>query len=142
MSSLQQAVQRARECGDIAPLLEVIPYARLIGVSRRTDGVFCLAAKRSNLGNPKMQAVHGGAMAGFMEMSAVLHLLMGMETLRFPKVIDFAIDYLRPAFMVDTFAECELVREGRKLINVRVLAWQGDQRQLVASARANFLLSD
>ena len=72
-------LQQAHEQGDYASLLHLIPYAKLIGVecSRVGDEVlFRLPANKDNIGNPLLPAIHGGVIAGFMELSAALHLLI------------------------------------------------------------------
>ncbi|GAB3098751.1 PaaI family thioesterase [Aestuariicella hydrocarbonica] len=142
MSTIAQLVENAQKNGDWSPCIEAIPYARLLGIqlSEIEAGVFCLPPKKSNIGNPTLPALHGGALGGFMEMSAIFHLMMSMEVHKVPKVVDFSIDYLRPGHFKNTYARCEIVRFGRKLVNVGVDSWQDDSQKLVARARAQFLI--
>ena len=72
-------MQQAHEQGDYASLLDLIPYARLIGVECSRVGdelLFKLPANKDNIGNPLLPAIHGGVIAGFMELAAALHLLV------------------------------------------------------------------
>jgi acyl-coenzyme A thioesterase PaaI-like protein len=57
-----------------------------------------------------------------------------------PKTITITIDYLRSARPVDTFARGIVTKQGRRVANVRVEAWQEDPAQPVAAANAHFLV--
>ena len=97
-------------------------------------------ANEDNIGNPTLPALHGGCIGGFMENSAIFHVLATIETERIPKVIDFSLDYLRPGRFKDTYATCEVVRQGRKVVNVGIKAWQTTQSEPIANARTHLLL--
>ncbi|MDT8895314.1 PaaI family thioesterase [Halomonas sp. I1] len=138
---------RTRQQGDVAAWLERIPYARRIGVSveTATDGeglVFRLAPHEANIGNVLLPALHGGVVAAFMETAATLDLMLAAREPRLPRVVDVSIDYLRTARVVPTLARCELLREGRRMANVRVWAWQSDEGTPVATARLHFALGE
>ena len=102
--------------------------------------IFKLPKNEDNIGNPFLPAIHGGVIGGFMELSAVLHIIMTTDTVALPKVVDFSLDYLRPGRFQESFAECDVVRQGRKVVNVSVTAWQTRKTQPIATARAHFLL--
>ncbi len=140
MSNLPLLARQASESGDWNPVLAAIPYARLLGVEIDTEGRFRLPPKTSNIGNPTLPALHGGALGGFMEMSAIIELMKAMDEIKVPKVVDFSIDYVRAGLYKDTYAKCEIVRFGRKLINVAVEAWQDSPDKPIAKARAQFLI--
>lgn len=96
--NLNALVREAHEKNDYDSLLSLIPYAKLIGIEclrLGDDMVFRLPANKDTIGNPILPAIHGGVIAGFMEHSAMLHLLMFMGIPHMPKIIDFSIDYLR-----------------------------------------------
>ncbi|MGH1373505.1 MAG: PaaI family thioesterase [Cellvibrionaceae bacterium] len=140
MSQIAELAQKARESGNPNLLMEGIPYAKLLGILMEPDGTFHLPPKKSNIGNPTLPAIHGGALGGFMEMSAITHVMMAMEVIQVPKVVDFSIDYVRAGLYQDTFAKCDIVRFGRKLVNVSVVAWQSDTQKPIAKARAQLLI--
>ena len=140
MSQIAELAQKAREVGNPNLVMEAIPYARLLGVKVEPDGSFHLPPKKSNIGNPTLPALHGGALGGFMEMCGITHVMMAMELIRVPKVVDFSIDYVRAGLYQDTYAACEIVRFGRKLVNVSVVAWQDDPAKPIAKARAQMLI--
>jgi acyl-coenzyme A thioesterase PaaI-like protein len=75
-----------------------------------------------------------------MENSAIFHVLAMLDTERIPKVVDFSLDYLRPGRFRDTFATCEVVRQGKKVVNVSVKAWQTTKSEPIANARTHLLL--
>ncbi len=142
-SAVAMAALAARASASPAVLIEALPYARLLGIEFVEDATelqFKMPTRQSNMGNPTLPALHGGAVGGFMEMSAALHLLMTMETLKVPRVVDFSIDYVRAGRMEDTFAQCDVVRQGKRLVNVAIKAWQGNPEAPIATARAHFLI--
>jgi acyl-coenzyme A thioesterase PaaI-like protein len=141
--SIHDEIAQARKEKRFDHIIERIPYAKLIGIECYPIGdewIFKLPKKEDNEGNPFLPALHGGVIGGFMEMAATLYVMAKMETQSIPKVIDFAIDYLRPGQMTDTFVECDVVRQGRKIVNVSIHAWQTRRNEPTATARAHFLL--
>jgi uncharacterized protein (TIGR00369 family) len=136
---------RTREQGDIDAWLARIPYAQRLGISvvpgtGDDDLHFRLEPRDSNVGNILLPALHGGVVAAFMETAATLDLMLAAREPQLPRIVDLSIDYLRTARAVPTFARCELLREGRRLANVRVSAWQEDPSAPVATARLHFVL--
>lgn len=129
-------------------ILDQIPYAVMMGVlAEENPGTyeplrFVMHASELHMGNPTLPAMHGGAISGFMELASAVHILSFMETARYPKLIDFSIDYLRAARLQTVYALCELMREGRNLTAVQVKAWQDNPAKPVAIARAQFLCAD
>ncbi|WP_372038717.1 PaaI family thioesterase [Shewanella sp. 10N.286.52.A9] len=141
--NVHDIVKRAIDLNDYSYLLAKVPYTQFIGMSVNRFGdemVFKLPAKDDNIGNPILPAIHGGVIAGFMEMSAIVQLMVFMQAKKVPKIIDFSIDYLRAGLHQDTFAECKITRQGRRVANVSINCWQTNRKQLVATARAHFLL--
>ncbi|SCY88857.1 PaaI family thioesterase [Pseudomonas sp. NFACC37-1] len=141
----EEQLRRACEQGDYALLLASIPYARLIGVEctrQGDDWVFRLPANKDNIGNPLLPAIHGGVIAGFMELAAAVHLLMATGTPGVPKIIDFSLDYLRTGQFRDTYAKCQVWRQGRRVANVAITAWQDVEAEPIATARAHFKIQE
>jgi len=124
-------------------LVERIPYARLIGMRAEHDGegLLCrLPFAEHIIGNARLPAVHGGVVGAFLEMTATLALLDDGEAERVPKSINFSVDYLRSAGPHETFGRAEIVKLGRRIANVRVLAYQQDRTRPVAAGIGNFRL--
>lgn len=141
----QEQLQQAHEQGDYSKLLQLIPYATLIGVECSRVGdelLFRLPANKDNIGNPLLPAIHGGVIAGFMELAAALHLLITTGSPGVPKIIDFSLDYLRAGQFRDTWARCQVCRQGRRVGNVAITAWQSTEAEPIATARAHFKLEE
>ena len=143
--NLNTLVRQAHAQNDYDSLISLIPYAKLIGIEclrLGDDVVFRLPASKDNIGNPILPALHGGVIAGFMEHAAMLHLLMFMGIPHLPKIIDFSIDYLRAGHYRDTFVQCQVWRQGRRVANVAITAWQSNQTEPIATARAHFKVDE
>ena len=126
-------------------LVDRVPYARFLGIELLVQGeelTFILPRDEDNIGNPTLPALHGGAVAGFMEQAAIIFILLEMGEPKVPKTIDFTIDYLRAGLFRDTFAECRITRLGRRIANVHISAWQKRREEPITIARAHFLLSE
>lgn len=142
---LDALVRDAHATNNYDALLHMVPYARLIGIECLRLGdemVFRLPKSQDNIGNPTLPALHGGVIAGFMEHAAMLHLLMFMGAPHLPKIIDFSIDYLRAGHYRDTFAACQVWRQGRRVANVAITAWQTNQAEPIATARCHFKVDE
>jgi acyl-coenzyme A thioesterase PaaI-like protein len=97
-------------------IVAAIPYIQFLNVSfeRRGDELTAVMAYRDTLiGNPALPALHGGAIAAFLEVAAVIELtwatawaaiedgtltpeaITSGHQFALPKTIDFTVDYLR-----------------------------------------------
>lgn len=144
MSTLLDKVKRAREQGDFTPLLEAIPYARFLGIEVDTSGgelISTLRFAEHLIGNSTLPALHGGTLGSLLESTAIFKLLWEADTLRVPKTINITVEFLRTGKPVDTFAKAEFTRQGRRVANVRVMAWQQDPDKPIAACTAHFLLT-
>ncbi|AZF62877.1 MULTISPECIES: PaaI family thioesterase [Pseudomonas] len=138
-------LEQAHERGNYEALLDLIPYAKLIGIECTRLGdelLFRMPANKDNIGNPILPALHGGVIAGFMELSAALHLLVFTGSPGIPKIIDFSLDYLRAGQFRDTYAKCQVWRQGRRVANVAITAWQSTPAEPIATARAHFKIEE
>ena len=127
----------------VTGLVERVPYARLIGMSAEqdADGLIChLPFKDQIIGNARLPAVHGGVVGAFLEMTALLALIDESSSEALPKPINFSVDYLRSAGPRETHGRAEIVKLGRRIANVRVLAYQDDPAKPVAAGIGNFRL--
>ncbi|MBI5258100.1 MAG: hotdog fold thioesterase [Burkholderiales bacterium] len=122
-----------------------IPYVEYLGIRATPEGegaaLFRLPFQDRLIGNPMLPALHGGVVAGFAETAATLHLIRSMRGAKFPKCIDFSIDYLRSGRPEDSFASCEVMRLGARVALVQVRCWQSDPAQPITVARGHFLLT-
>ncbi len=124
-------------------LVDAIPYARFLGVrlERTAGGLLCVLPFADEIvGNARLPAVHGGVVGSFLELTALLGLLDESESDRIPKPITFGTDYLRSAGPRDTYGRAEIVKLGRRIANVRVVAFQDDESRPVAAGIGTFRL--
>jgi uncharacterized protein (TIGR00369 family) len=139
-----KAIAALKATGDARSIDSLIPYARMLGIEARLEDEGLLAVLRfreTNIGNPVLRAIHGGVVGALLEHAAILHLLVESDLPSIPKIINISIDYLRPCLTRDTFARGRVIKQGRRIANVRVEAWQDSREKPVAAAHAHFLLS-
>ncbi len=122
-----------------------IPYSDFVGLHIKRDAkglLTVLEAREDNIGNEIIGAIHGGVVGGLLEHAASFHLLEELDGLqRIPRIVNLSIDYLRPALNKDTFARGIVIKQGKRVANVRVSAWQEDENRPVAAAHAHFLIA-
>jgi uncharacterized protein (TIGR00369 family) len=94
------------------------------------------------VGNTFLQALHGGVIGAFLEMTALAQLSVTQGSAKVHKTIDVTIEYLRPGRPLTTYARADLRKVGRRVANVHVEAWQEARDQPIAFLRGHFLLSD
>ena len=147
MTTILEVLARARLEGDPGRLSDAIPYARFMGITfdiaeKPTPAAVVGRLTYSNMliGDPTVPALHGGTLGALLESTAIFELLWSAETLVIPKIINMTIEYLRPARPHDTFAWGIITKQGRRVANLRVEAWQSDPDQPIAIAFAHFLI--
>ena len=125
--------------------LKKVPYAVYLGIRAEmhdNEILFILPEDKKLIGNPSLPALHGGVVGAFMEQAAAFHLIAKMKKPALPKIINFSLDYLRPARLRDTYAQCNLTRQGRFIANVSITSWQEHIDEPNAIARAHFLIPE
>lgn len=135
----------ARDVEGLQARLASVPYARFLGfdVTRDARGlVGCLPFRESLIGNPRIRAIHGGALGALLELTALCELMTLPEIRRLPKIVTVTVEYLRGTRDASLYARADVIRHGRRLASVRAYAWQDDPDRWVASASTLFLLSD
>jgi uncharacterized protein (TIGR00369 family) len=121
------------------------PYARFLGMEALLeDGSLTAVLPFSPhlVGNPIIPALHGGVVGGFLELAALAELAASAPDGHAPRTVDITIDYLRPAkATTTTYARAEVIKRGRRVVNVQVTAWQDNLASPVATLRGHFLLA-
>ena len=124
--------------------LQRVPYVRFLGMRAELSGdemTAILPAAPHLVGNTFLQALHGGVIGAFLEMTALAQLSVTQGSTRVHKTIDVTIEYLRPGRPLTTYARADLRKVGRRVANVHVEAWQEARDQPIAFLRGHFLLS-
>ena len=123
--------------------LTQIPYAKLLGVRpifMGNDMTMVLPVSEENIGNPFSKIIHGGAIGGLMELTAIFQITLAHPEESIPIPIGVNIDYLRPGEQKDSFAKANITRHGRRIVNVNVNVWQDDPDKPIASLHGHFLI--
>lgn len=130
-----------------------VPFIGFMGFrfEVRGDELTAIMPYRDDLiGNPRRPALHGGATAAFLEVTAVAELAWaswrdgGSDAARprLPKTIGLTVDYLRPGLPQDAYARARVNRSGRRYASVHVEAWQDARTRLFAQATGHFLMPE
>ena len=156
-------VVKTRRDGALNRLVAGVPYIQWMGIrfDRRGDELTAILPFRDELiGNPFLPALHGGAIAAFLEVAAIIELSWSTlwEDLSagrldpeavtpghlppLPKTIDFTVDYLRAGQAKDCFAKARINRSGRRYASVHVESWQDARDKPFASAVVHFLMPE
>jgi acyl-coenzyme A thioesterase PaaI-like protein len=141
-------VVKSRRDAALAALTGAVPYIQFLGIhfDRRGDELTAVLPYDPKLiGNPMLPALHGGATASFLEVTALIGLAWAnlwddLESGRIdmaavasgslpplPKTIDFTVDYLRAGLPRDCYARARVMRSGRRYASVQVEAWQDNR---------------
>jgi len=139
-----KTIAELRKAGDLAGINALIPYAMTVGlepISDKSGLITVLRHHETNIGNPLLPAIHGGVVGALLEHAAILHLVTEIGVNVVPKIINLSVDYLRPCQAMDTFARGRVIRQGKRVANVRAEAWQETPDKPVAAAHAHFLLT-
>jgi uncharacterized protein (TIGR00369 family) len=140
---LLERLAEARKAGDVARLSDAIPYARWMQIVPENGTGELLTRMRfspSLIGNTNLPAIHGGTLGAMLEMTAIFHLLWETETETVPKIVNITVDYLRSARPLDVIAAAKVTKQGRRMVNVFIEAWQDDRAKPVSTASAHFLV--
>jgi len=134
----------AKRTGDISRLAETMPYASFMGIAPENSTGELLTRMRFSqrlIGNPVLPALHGGTIGALLESAAIFQVLWEIDTASIPKIITITVDFLRSGRPVDTLARAVVTKQGRRVVNVAVEAWQEDRSRPIASANAHFLIT-
>lgn len=129
----------------MSDLLDRLPYARFLGLRTTIeDGVLTVTMPFSDhlIGNPVLPALHGGATAALLELTAIAQAAQSYPRLHLPRPINVSVAYLRSGRPVDVHARARINKAGRRVANVLAEAWQDDLDQPIASLTAHFLVAD
>ncbi len=127
---------------DIEAALARIPYAVALGLKPLLMGdelTLIMPSSAHIIGNPMLEALHGGAVGAFMETTALASLYLRAPDRGLAKPIDINIDYLKRGKPQDTYARAAVTRQGSRVTNVRVRAWQDNFDDPISLLHGNFM---
>lgn len=120
------------------------PYAHALGITVEPEEdapVLVMPFAPAVLGRPSF--LHGGAIAGLLEMAAIAALdqALAAEGGGRIKPITVTVDFMRGGRDKPTQAVGRVTRLGTRVANVEAIAWQDERAKPIASARMNYLIS-
>ena len=119
------------------------PIDQWLGISQMKDigeHVYYMSPSEKHMGNPAIRAIHGGVVTIFMERVAEIELSDRTKSAMAATLINSNVDFLRSAKLEPLFGSAKIVKLGRRLAVIDVLAWQGKIDVLVAKATLSLKL--
>ena len=115
-------------------------FLRIEPATRNGDVSFSLEYRESYVGNPSLQAFHGGIVATFIETAAQLYFYLIMGEGGFLEAETLTVNYLRPsvASQGPLLAVPSMVRKGKNVSTLNVDLFQKDK--MVATGKVIFVL--
>lgn len=128
---------------DLGALIAGSPFNRFLNVEAKVDerGVLAILPIRDQLiGNVMLPAMHGGAVASFLEITCLLQLAHETGTTAPARAIDISVEYLRPARRENLFARARIRRLGRRVATIHAEAWQQSEDKPVCLLQSHLRL--
>jgi uncharacterized protein (TIGR00369 family) len=128
---------------DLKALVATSPFCRFLNVETQVDerGVLVILPARNTLiGNVLLPAMHGGAVASFLEIACMLQLVHETGNAAPARAIDINVEYLRPTRPEIVHARAKIRRLGRRVATVHGEAWQKDEVTPTCLVQSHFRL--
>ena len=129
---------------DLQTFLARIPLAQTLGMQCEIHGdemTTVLPFQKKLIGNFQIQALHGGAISAFLELTATLQIYLRTDLTRPPRPINVTVDYLRQGHAQDLYARAHITKMGRRIASVRAECWQDHKDKPVTALMAHFLVA-
>lgn len=138
----------------IENVLAAMPYAGKLGVSPQLDDdgrlICTMPFNENHIGNAQLPALHGGSLASFLEITAILQLaraqaaIQNVETIEagraaIPLPVNVTVQYLRSARALPCHAAARVLKVGRRTSTVFCQLWQDDEAKPVTSMTGVFI---
>lgn len=130
---------------EIGRFLAAMPFARTLGMRcdvRGDEMTAILPFQDKLIGNVTIGALHGGAIASFLELTAMLQVFLVSDMPRPPRPMNLTIDYLRQGHAKDLYARAYVLKMGRRMASVRAEAWQDNRADPISAINAHFMVAD
>tara|TARA_B100000963_G_scaffold218726_2_gene190719 strand:+ start:2193 stop:2639 length:447 start_codon:yes stop_codon:yes gene_type:complete len=138
----------------IKNVLVAMPYAAKLGVTAQLEDagrLLCTMPFHGNhIGNAQLPALHGGSLASFLEITAILQLAREQAAVQqvdsieagraaIPLPVNVTVQYLRSARALACHAEARVLKVGRRTSTVFCQLWQDDEAKPVTSMTGVFI---
>ena len=128
----------------LATFLDASPFVKTLGMVCDIKGdemTAVLPFQPKLIGSVPLQALHGGVIGSFLELTAMSQVYLLSASHGMPRPINLTIDYIRSARAESLYARAHVTKLGRRIANVRAEAWQSHRDKPVASLHAHFLVA-
>jgi len=126
--------------------IEDLPYARFLGlrldVTEDDHLTVTMPFAEPLIGNPMIPALHGGATAAMLELTAMAQVAHDHPSATLPRPINVTVAYHRPGRARDVLARAQILKTGRRVVYVQAEAWQEKEQLPIATLSAHFLLAE
>ena len=138
----------------IKNVLAAMPYAAKLGVTAQLDNdgrlVCTMPFHENHIGNAQLPALHGGSLASFLEITAILQLAREQAAVQqvdsieagraaIPLPVNVTVQYLRSARALPCHAEARVLKVGRRTSTVFCQLWQDDEAKPVTAMTGVFI---
>lgn len=117
------------------------PIDQWLGITQAkssNENIYQMSPTDKHLGNPAIRAIHGGVVTIFLERVAEIELAAQAKSSTDINLINTNIDFLRSAKLKPLYGSAKIVKRGRRLAVIDVLAWQDEIDLPVAKATVSF----
>lgn len=117
------------------------PFSKMLGLVELTDEpvpTFALRARAILVGNPLIPALHGGAVAAFLEAASAIVLARALGMDQLPRSISANLGFLASGRLIDITTQPSIRRIGRRIAVVHADAWQDETSVPICSAQFDF----
>ena len=124
-------------------LIKANPYLELLGAEAEVieeEVIVSVFGAPHLVGNINLPALHGGVIGSLLGFAATAQVVYTNNLHASPRLVNIDIDYLRTGKPIKTFAAAKVVRQGRRVANMRAELWQAERTRTIAVARVQFLL--
>ncbi len=141
-SNLESILAKAKEKIDPSIISSHIPYMRKTGITfllNKNQFYSKLECSEQIIGNPINNVLHGGVIVALLQNTAQYQVFWEKNIKYVPDIIDTSVNFLRKGKNIDTYAKAIIIKDGKRVINVDVKAWNDSELYPIASASMNFL---
>ena len=141
--NLIKVISEAREKLDPSIISSFLPFTKETGIVfllKKNYFYAKLVFSEQHIGNPITKVLHGGVIAALLQNTAQFHVLWEGNMHKIPEIIDISINFLRLGKGEDTYARASIIKNGKRVLNVEVKAWNDDENSPIANASINFLV--
>lgn len=125
----------------IAAIVASSPFSASLGEMIHISddgGLWTLSPRPELIGNPLLPALHGGAVAAFLELACGVVVALKLDQHTLPRLISLNMQFLTSMRLRDVMARPDVRRIGRRVAVAHVEAWQDNPEAPSCAAQFEF----